>query len=96
MVATGEMGRGRGKRGMIRMMVGGIGKSIERGTAMIVIDSFASIIICRSVRGRAWRMCLRRAFVSFLPRCLRGLLMETVEVMGRNGDGECVRVDMVG
>lgn len=97
MVETGEMARERGEREMIRMMVGGIGRSIERGTAMIVIGSFVSITICRFVRGRAWRMCLRRAFVSFFAPLFEGgvawgLLMEVVEVMGRNGDGECVRV----
>ena len=101
MVETGEMGRERGKRGMIRMMMGGVGRSIERGTAMIVIGSFASIIICRFVRGRAWRMCLLCAFVSFFAPLFErvvawNVLMEMVEVMGRNGDGECVRVDMVG
>ena len=54
--------KGRGKRGM-RM----IGRSIERGIAMIVIGSFAWIIICRYVRGRAWRMFLLHVFVSISP-----------------------------
>ena len=43
----------------------GIGRNIERGIAMIVIGSFAWIIIYRFVRGRGWRMWLRLVFVSF-------------------------------
>ena len=42
----------------------GIGRNIERGIAMIVIGSFAWIIICRFVGGRGWRMWLRLVFVS--------------------------------
>lgn len=54
--------KGRGMRGMWRMMM--IGRNIEREIAMIVIGSSAWIIICQFAEGHAWRMCLLRVFVS--------------------------------
>ena len=47
-----------------------IGRNIERGIAMIATGSSVWITTYRFVRGRGWRMFLRRVFVRLIP-CLR-------------------------
>ena len=68
-------------RGSKRMM---IGRSIELGTAMIVIGNFVWITICRFARGRAWRMCSQLVFVS-LPAIFGSIW----------GIGQWARLEMV-
>ena len=62
-----------------------IGRSIERGTAMIVIGSFVWIIICPFVKGRGWRTSLRLVSVS-LPIACVGWMIGFVEVVCGNDE----------
>ena len=97
----GGDGKGGGKEGDDKDDDGGGRKEYRAGNCNDCNRQFCldyNLPICKGAGMEdVFTTCFREFFAPLFEGGVSwGLLMEMVEVMGRNGDGECVRVDLVG